>query len=339
MKRLMPFMIVLTLTALLFSACSTPALGTDSSEVAVSANEATSVPEPAAESSSAPVDENEQAAPMDDYGEYQEVYADDTTRVIVFGSDEVSFQVASTLIIRNNNALLVDTKFSKTDAQEIIRFLNDSNSNLTQIFISHGDPDYYFGLEEFRAAFPDAAVGTTTSVAQHIEGTIASKLEVWAEALGDEIPTNFIMPENLVDTEFDFEGLNIQIFGSDPTRITLYIPALNMLLGGANITNGNHLFLADMSTEQDRAGWVNNLTELQGLNAAIVIPGHTNLATETFDGTAIDFSIDYLEAAAEVLPTITTSEEFITEMQARYPNLNSPDVLGLSGAEIGRAHV
>lgn len=322
MKKISYTVAILLSLLIVFSACDTVIV---SSTPSSSESESTTESQSAAESESASSSET-----AVDYGEYKVFEADENTNVVVFGSDEVSFQVISTLIVRNENALLVDTKFSKTDAQNIIRYLQDSGLNLTRIFISHGDPDYYFGLEEFRAAYPGAEVGTTTEVAKHIEGTVASKLKVWAEALGNELPKNFAMPENLVDTSFGFEDLTIEIFGSNPTRITLYIPELNMLLGGGNITSGNHLFLADMSLEEDRRQWRDNLTELKGLNADIVIPGHANLVGETFGGEAIDFSIEYLQTAEDILPNIQTGEEFIAAMSEKYSNLNSPDVLSLS---------
>lgn len=262
---------------------------------------------------------------------YAEFSAPNNTRVVVFGSDEVSFQVASTLIIRNGNALLIDAKFTRADAAKIAAFLRDSGIRLTQIYISHGDPDYYFGLEEIKASHPNVIARATRRTTRHIVRTVLNKLETWAEALGDEAPKNVVFPKLTDEKRFEFEGLAIEIFGSDITRTTLYIPSLGMLVGGANITSGNHLFLADMSLDSDRESWLNSLRELGALDAEIVIPGHTNLVDETFDGSAIDFSIGYIRAANEILRTSSNSGEFITRMEERYPNLLSKEVLTLSG--------
>lgn len=265
------------------------------------------------------------------YGEYIELgNLGSGTRAVVFGSDEVSFKVTSVLLFRNQRALLVDSKFTKTDAQRILSYLRDSGAALTHIFISHGDPDYYFGLEEIKEAHPRVIARTTPSVANRITRTILNKLGVWAEALGAEIPQNIVLPQIMNETSFDFEGLTVRIFGSDPTRITLYIPQLNMLLGGANITAKNHLFLADMSSNADRGRWLDNLIELRNVSADVVIPGHTDLSTEAFDRSSIDFSIGYLRAVGEELATAQNSGAFIRAMQGRYPDLGSSGVLELS---------
>lgn len=266
-----------------------------------------------------------------DFGEYVERELDENTTLVTFGSEEMAFNVTANLIIRNGDALLIDTKFTQTDAQEIVNYLKNADVDLTQIFISHGDPDYYFGLERIKQAYPDVIAYTTPSVAQHVANTMLNKLEVWGEVLGDEQPDNLVMPKIFEATSFEFNGLTLEVFGSDPTRITVYIPEYNLLLGGPTIVSGNHVFLADMSTTEDRQRWLDNLTELQGLNAEIVVPGHTVFADETYTAESIDFTIGYIQAVNEILPTVQNSEEFIAAMEERYPDLQSREVLVLAG--------
>lgn len=261
----------------------------------------------------------------------KEIELADGVKAVVFGADEMSFSVTSTLIVSGGNALLVDTKFTKNDGQEIIDYLADNQLNLTDIFISHGDPDYYFGLEEIKGVYPEIIAKTTPSVAEHITNTVLNKLVVWGDVLQDQKPRNVVLPEIYAEKQFTFEGIDIEIFGSDDSRISLYIPEYKMVLGGPTIVSGNHMFLADMSTEEDRERWRNNLVEIRDLNPEIVIPGHTNLANETFDSSDIDFSIEYLDKVAEILPTVKTSDELIAKMQEAYPDLQSLEVLNLTG--------
>ncbi|MBL1226511.1 MBL fold metallo-hydrolase [Enterococcus sp. BWR-S5] len=261
----------------------------------------------------------------------KEIELADGVKTVVFGADEISFSVTSTLIISGDNALLVDTKFTKNDGQEIVNYLEKNKLNLTDIFISHGDPDYYFGLEEIKSVYPNVIAKTTPSVAEHITNTVLNKLVVWGEVLQDQKPRNVVLPEIYTEKEFTFEGIDIEIFGSDESRISLYIPQYEMVLGGPTIVSGNHMFLADMSTEKDRERWRDNLVEIRDLKPEIVIPGHTNLAKEKFDSSAIDFSIEYLDKVAELLPTTTTSDELIQKIQDAYPDLQSLEVLNLTG--------
>lgn len=261
----------------------------------------------------------------------KEIPLSDTARVVVFGSDETSFCVTSSLLIQGKKALLIDAKFTKTDAREIVRYLQDNKLELTDIFITHGDPDYYFGLEAIKAAYPHVIAKTTPGAAQRITGTVLNKLVTWEPVLGDETPGNIILPKVVEDTSFVFEGLEIQVFGADPTRITLYLPEFQMLLAGTNVYAGYHLFLADMSSQEARDRWLNNLMELRQLDAQILIPGHSDLALETYDTRSIDFSIAYLHTVQAVLDRVQTSEEFILAMQGEYPDLKGYDVLVLSG--------
>ncbi len=268
-------------------------------------------------------------APYDNK-DFKELLLPNNTKVVVFSSDEKNFCVTASLVIRNNNALLIDTKFNKTDPRKILYYLQYTGLRLTDIFISHGDPDYYFGLEEIKAAYPKVIARTTPSVAQHITNTVWNKLVVWKDALQDEIPRNIVLPEILTDNSFTFEGLHFNIFGSDRSRIALYCPELRLVAGGPSIVSGNHLFLADMSTDEDRTRWHRNLVELRTLNPAVVIPGHSDLEKEIFDVQSIAFSIEYLFNVASILPTTPTSDLFISRMLEKYPNLKSYDVLALS---------
>ncbi len=67
----------------------------------------------------------------------------------------------------------VDTGFTKADALRIAAKVLDSGKELTTIFISQADPDYYFGAEVLHGMFPDAKVITTPAV----RATIAEKLD------------------------------------------------------------------------------------------------------------------------------------------------------------------
>ena len=68
------------------------------------------------------------------------------------------FDVTSTVITGEKEAFLVDAQFQKQYAEELAARIKDSGKELKVIYISHFDPDYYFGLETLTQAFPDAKV-------------------------------------------------------------------------------------------------------------------------------------------------------------------------------------
>jgi len=65
------------------------------------------------------------------------------------------FGVTSTLIEGDKEVLLVNAQFSKSEALRIVADILDSGKTLKTIFVSYGDPDFYFGLDVFKQYFPN----------------------------------------------------------------------------------------------------------------------------------------------------------------------------------------
>lgn len=74
--------------------------------------------------------------------------------------------ITATLIVINRKALLVGAKFTRSDAQEIVDYLQREQLTLEKIVIPHGNHDYYFGTEVMKQAFPKAIVLATQSTVQ-----------------------------------------------------------------------------------------------------------------------------------------------------------------------------
>ena len=65
---------------------------------------------------------------------------------------------SATLVTGPTGALLVDAGFTRADGHRLVAAILDSGKDLTTVFVSHADPDYYFGLEAVADAFPDVAI-------------------------------------------------------------------------------------------------------------------------------------------------------------------------------------
>src|SRR5258706_1327712 len=65
----------------------------------------------------------------------------------VYYAAETSFGVTSVIVSGKKDAVLIDAQFTLTDAENVAQEIKKSGKNLIAIFISHGDPDFYFGLE------------------------------------------------------------------------------------------------------------------------------------------------------------------------------------------------
>lgn len=53
------------------------------------------------------------------------------------------FPVTSVLVSGEREAILVDAQFGKSQAVQVVEKIRASGKQLTTIYISHGDPDYY----------------------------------------------------------------------------------------------------------------------------------------------------------------------------------------------------
>src|SRR3954464_12062789 len=82
----------------------------------------------------------------------------------------------ATLIIGEREAMLVDTGFTRADGHRLVAEVLDSGKTLTKVFISHADPDYYWGAEVIADAFPEAELLATPLVIEHIGERYEGKL-------------------------------------------------------------------------------------------------------------------------------------------------------------------
>src|SRR3982751_1305087 len=97
----------------------------------------------------------------------------------VYNAPENSFGVASVIVYGKTDALLIDAQFTLADAEIVAKQISDSGKELTTIYISHGDPDFYFGLEVFKKHFPGVTAYASSSTVEHIKATAQKKLDVW----------------------------------------------------------------------------------------------------------------------------------------------------------------
>ncbi|PYG98259.1 hypothetical protein CVV67_22005 [Arthrobacter stackebrandtii] len=81
---------------------------------------------------------------------------------------EAIFPVSSVIVSGEHDAVLVDAQFGKAQAEQLVKRLQAGGKHLTTIYISHGDPDYYFGLDTLTQAFPNAKVLASAATVAHI---------------------------------------------------------------------------------------------------------------------------------------------------------------------------
>ncbi|MDF4405723.1 MBL fold metallo-hydrolase, partial [Vibrio parahaemolyticus] len=145
------------------------------------------------------------------------------------------FPVSSEIISGPTEVVLIDAQFQNNDAQKLVDKIQKLNKKLTTIYISHSDPDFYFGLETLTKAFPEAKVVATAETVNAINATKDGKLAYWGGELKNEAPSHVIVPEVIKGNSFTVDGEKLEIKGLDgasPDRTYLWVPSLKAVVGG-----------------------------------------------------------------------------------------------------------
>lgn len=240
---------------------------------------------------------------------------------------EAIFAVTSTLIYGDHDAVLVDAQFQKQYAEKVVEMVRSSGRDLAYIFISHSDPDYYFGLDVIRKAFPRAKVISTAQTAYLISASKDSKLGVWKEKLGSDAPEELYVPEAVTSDKLTIDGQDIYIRQDrdDASQSYLWIPSLKTVLGGVSVSTDGHLWMADVSTVQGIDLWIGRIEDMQSLKPEKVIPGH--YIENDMSPSVLDFVKKYLTDYREAAASHCDSAGIISEMEKRYPDLPGRETL------------
>jgi glyoxylase-like metal-dependent hydrolase (beta-lactamase superfamily II) len=241
----------------------------------------------------------------------------------VYNASENSFGVASVIVSGKKDAVLIDAQFTLQDAEKVAGEIKKSGKKLTTIYVSHGDPDFYFGLEVFKKYFPEVTVYAAAATVEHIKATAQKKLEVWGERLGKGITSNVVLPQVLKGNSIELEGEKLEIIGLEefPSKTFVWIPSAKAVVGGINVFGTTfHLWMADAQTADARKQWINVLDKIEALQPVIVVPAHAK-SESAFDMSAVQHTKSYIQVYEEALKINKTSETLIAVLKAKYPAL------------------
>lgn len=241
-----------------------------------------------------------------------------------FPAGEHGFFRAPVLVTGATEAVLIDSGFTLSDGRAVAEAVQQSGKQLTTVYISQSDPDYYFGLGAIKAAFPDARIVAASATVDAIEANVEKKISTWSPQLQDNGPQSLddiVMPEVFDGHLLQVDGEDIQIVDVEglPNRRYLWAPSLNAIFGGVLVFSDLHVWIADTPTAEQRAAWIQALDEMAARFPKVVIPGHMQ-PDAAIDASAIQYTRDYLLAFEEELAKANNSDELIEAMTRRYPN-------------------
>ena len=259
-----------------------------------------------------------------------------------FPAGEKGFFRAPVLLSGTRDAVLVDGGFTLPDGKALAEAIKAGGKNLTTIYISQSDPDYYFSLAPIKAAFPAARVVAASATIAAIRANVEKKLATWGPQLKENGPqslADIVMPEAFDGRALSLEGQAIEIVEADglANRRYLWVPSLGGIFGGVLVFSGVHVWTADTQGPEARAAWIRNLDAMAARKPAVVVPGHMAPSAAT-DVSAIRYTRDYLLAFEEALAGSADSAALITAMSARYPDAGMGVALQI-GAKVAKGEM
>lgn len=257
-----------------------------------------------------------------------------------YHADANGFSVGSVTVLGEKEAILIDAQFTQADAYRIAADILASGKKLTTIFVSQGDPDYYFGLEALRKVFPDVKIYAKQSTVNHIKETLPKKMEIWGPKLGANGPKNPIVPDVLQGDTLTLEGQSLEIINLGDAKNESYvisIPSLKAVVGGVVVFGDMHLWTADTQSKEARQGWIKMLDKIIEMKPAIVIPGHAKVGAKS-DLSQVKFTKDYLNTFEKELPKAKDSAALIAAMKKKYPQAIGDSLLEL-GAKVNKGEM
>lgn len=234
------------------------------------------------------------------------------------------FSVTSAVIEAENEVMLVDAQFQKGDAEFIVNEIKATGKPLTTIYISHFDPDFYFGLTVFAQAFPEAKVLARPTTVEGIKRNLIGKIEYWLPVLKERgnAPRMFMIPDVFDGDHFilgNNHRIDIKGIERDPMRTYLWSDETKILFGGAWLFRNIHLWIAGNPTKESRRLWIDILNDMEALNPKAVAPAH-------FLGdvcpSVVPFNRTYLERLEQEIPQAADSKDLIRRMNAAFPELH-----------------
>ncbi|MGL6070755.1 Vmh family MBL fold metallo-hydrolase [Craterilacuibacter sp.] len=246
--------------------------------------------------------------------------------------EKAIFPVSSSLVSGDKEAILIDAQFDVKNGEALVDLIKKSGKKLTTVYISGGDPDFYFGLEPIKAAFPDIKVLADQHVVDHINKTKDAKLRYWGPILGNGAPKSLTVPEVMTTSRMLLEGKQIEVKEMNTSNAYLWVPSIKTVLGGVPVYSGVHVWMADSQTTQARANWIKALDKMLALKPERVVPGHL-LGAEPKGIEAVTFTRGYVQRFGQELAKVKHSGELVNALKQAYPSLPVDDGLSI-GAKV-----
>ena len=246
------------------------------------------------------------------------------------GSPIVSSPLASTLILGEHDAVLVDPPFTREQVARVGDWVESFGKRLAYIYATHGHGDHWFGTDLLMRRFPGPIAYATEGTIRlmHQQGT-QGRAELWDVDFPGLIPDSPVPYQPIPPEGFELEGhrlLAIETGHTDTDDTTvLHVPSIGLVVAGDVAYNGVHQYLLESAGGGIEA-WLKAIDKVAALWPRAVVAGHKNKDLPD-DPAILDQTRQYLVDAHRLLDEKPTAREFFDRMLALYPDRLNPGPL------------
>ncbi|PEG57359.1 MBL fold metallo-hydrolase [Mycolicibacterium boenickei] len=239
------------------------------------------------------------------------------------GSPIVSSPVASTLILGERDAVLVDPPFTYDQIRRTAEWIENSGRTLKSVYATHGHGDHWFGTDQLLQQFPDAvAYATEGTISKMHEQAVEGRAQMWDVDFPDQIPPSPVVYQPVPSEGLLLDGerlIPVEVGHTDTDDTTvLHVPSIGLVVAGDVAYNGVHQYLL----ESDHGGiksWLQALTKVAELRPRAVVAGHKNKELPD-DPAILAETRDYLLDAQRLIAGKPSPREFFDYMTRLYPD-------------------
>lgn len=239
------------------------------------------------------------------------------------GSPIVSSPVASTLVVGEHDAVLVDPPFTYDQVRRTADWIEKSGRTLKYVYATHGHGDHWFGTDLMLQQFPGAvAYATEGTIAKMHEQAVDGRAQMWDVDFPGQIPPSPVVYQPVPADGLLLEGerlVAVEVGHTDTDDTTvLHVPSIGLVVAGDVAYNGVHQYLLESAHGGIKA-WLQALTQVAALQPRAVVAGHKNKALPD-NPVILAETRDYLLDAQRLLSGNPTPSEFFDYMIRLYPD-------------------
>lgn len=250
-----------------------------------------------------------------------------------FGAGAAGFHVTSHLIMGKSEALLVDAQFTRSEATKLADMIAATGRKLQTVYVTHGHPDHYFGVEVLRKRFPEAHFVTNSEAMADITATGEEKLKAWKPMYKDDLTDTVPQLEVNDANSFKVDGEDVQIMklaaGESAHAIAVNVPSLKTIIAGDALFDRVHLWLAEGRLD----GFLANLSALKKSGAKNFLAGHS-VDAKSQSASLIRNNEKYVASFKKALKTSKSVEEVAAKIKKQYPDYQLPIIADIAAKSL-----